>query len=122
MRNGALRLPRSGRWDLAEVGDRFTEAAFRAALRIRPTYGDADANLANLLAARDDFEQAAWHYARAVRLVPNSGLYRFNYGVTLTRMNRYHEAQEQFRKAAKDEDPAIREQALRALQQIAPAR
>ena len=108
---------------LAETGttDR-AEVALRAALRIRPAYGDAHANLANLLAARDDFEQAAWHYDRAVRLVPNSGLYRFNYGVTLARLNRYVEAHEQFRKAAKDADRGIREQALRALEQIAPAR
>ena len=104
---------------MAETGaaDR-AEAAFRAALRIRPSYGDADANLANLLSAHDDFEQAAWHYARAVRLVPNSGLYRFNYGVTLARLNRYVEAQEQFRKAAKDADPGVRERALQALKEI----
>ncbi len=97
------------------------EAAFRAALRIRPAYGDAHGNLANLLTAHDDLAQAAWHYDRAVRLVPASGLYRFNYGVTLARMNRYDEARKQFRKAAEDADPAIRDQALQALQQIAPA-
>jgi protein O-GlcNAc transferase len=104
---------------LAETGaaDR-AEAAFRAALRIRPAYGDAHANLANLLAARDVFEQAAWHYARAVRLVPNSGLYRFNYGVALAHLNRYDEAQAQFRKAAEDTDSKIRQQAIQALQQF----
>src|SRR5579864_3894297 len=98
---------------LAETGaaDR-AEAAFRAALRIRPAYGDAHANLANLLAAHDDFGQAAWHYARAVQLVPNSGLYRFNYGVALAHLNRYAEAQAQLRKAAEDADPGIRERAL----------
>jgi tetratricopeptide (TPR) repeat protein len=107
-------------WAETGAADR-AEAAFRAALRVRPAYGDADANLANLLAAREDFEQAAWHYDRAIRLVPNSGLYRLNYGVTLTRMNRYGEAQEQFRKAAKDADPGIGERARQALKQIGPA-
>jgi tetratricopeptide (TPR) repeat protein len=102
-------------WAEAGEADR-AEAAFRAALRIRPAYGDAHANLANLLASHDDFAQAAWHYERAVRLVPNSGLYRFNYGVTLARINRYDEAKQQFRKAA--EDPAVRQQAIQALQQF----
>ena len=94
------------------------EAAFRAALRIRPAYGDAHANLANLLAAHDDFAQAAWHYERAVRLVPNSGLYRFNYGVALSRMNRYDEARKQFREAVEDADPTVRQRAIQALQQF----
>jgi Tfp pilus assembly protein PilF len=103
----------------AETGavDR-AEAAFRSALRIRPAYGDAHANLANLLAAHDDFAQAAWHYERAVRLVPNSGLYRFNYGVALARINRNDEAKKQLRKAAEDADPAVRQQAIQALQQF----
>jgi tetratricopeptide (TPR) repeat protein len=106
-------------WAEAGSADR-AEAAFRAALRIRPAYGDAHANLANLLATHGDFAQAAWHYDRAVRLVRNNGLYRFNYGVTLARMNRLSAAAQQFRKAAEDAD--VRTQALQALQEIAPTR
>lgn len=168
---------------LAKMGQTgLAEGAYRSSLRIQPTLADAHANLADLLAARNDLEEAVWHYQRA----GGKPVTQFRYGVTLARMNRLAEAQtlieaalkanpslaeghdvlggllekqgrldaaevqyreavrirpdlggahfdlgrvlakrrdlpaaaEEFRKAAADPDPAIRQQALRALQAI----
>ena len=81
----------TGRADLAE-------AAFRAALSLQPALAPAHANLANLLAGRDDLADALWHYERA----GGGALDQFNYAVTLARMNRLAEAQTHLEEALKD--------------------
>jgi Tfp pilus assembly protein PilF len=72
-------------------------------LRIQPTLADAHANLANLLASRDQLAEAVWHYERAGEKVD-----QFHWGVTLARMNRTAEAQTHIEAALKA-DPNMAE-------------
>ncbi|HEX4622134.1 MAG TPA: tetratricopeptide repeat protein, partial [Myxococcaceae bacterium] len=56
---------------------------------------DALGNLGHLLAARGDLAQAAFYFARSVRLKPNEADVRTNYAVTLAGLQRWEEAQRQ---------------------------
>jgi tetratricopeptide (TPR) repeat protein len=90
---------------LAKTGQTgLAEGAYRSSLRIQPTLADAHANLADLLAARNDLEEAVWHYQRA----GGKPITQFRYGVTLARMNRLAEAQTQIEAALKS-NPSLAE-------------
>ncbi|MBY0506824.1 MAG: tetratricopeptide repeat protein [Bryobacteraceae bacterium] len=70
-----------------------SETAFREAIRIKPDYADAHANLASLLSGAGRTAEAREAFARALRLRPKDARTRFNYALLLGRENRYDDAQ-----------------------------
>ena len=73
---------------------------FRAALRLRPAYGDAAAYLGAGLSATGDAQSAAAALQTAVRLAPDSASAEFNLGLALEPLGRESEAATAFRRAA----------------------
>jgi predicted CXXCH cytochrome family protein len=85
-----------------------SEASFREAIRIKPDYGDAHANLANLLGGAGRFTEAQTAFARALHLRPGDSRTRFNYAMLLGRANRYDDAQREL-EACVRADPTFAE-------------
>ena len=74
--DASLPLARTTRLGLAALaqGDRGrAEQQFREAIRIQPDLAEAHSNLANLLAGRQAYAEAAAHFEQAVRARPESG-------------------------------------------------
>jgi len=75
-----------------------SEEAFRTAIRIKPDYAIAHANLANRLHARGDWPGAQRHFTEALKDA-ESALARFNYGTALAERGALAEAEKMFRDA-----------------------
>jgi len=67
-----------GRGDQASA-----ERAFREAIRLQPDLAEARANLGNLLAARREYREAAFHYQRAVAADSGNAEMHYRYGLVL---------------------------------------
>jgi tetratricopeptide (TPR) repeat protein len=72
---------------------------YTEAIRIRPQYGEALTNLAEVLVAEGRFTEAVAHLERAVAATPNLPEARVNYGFVLNRIGRNQESIEQYRRA-----------------------
>lgn len=94
-----LGLVRYGRGDLAGA-----KAHYEEALRISPRYVEAHVNLAAVLVDERRFAEAEAHYREALRRADDATI-RANLAVTLTRLDRLGEAEDEF-KASLAADPA----------------
>jgi predicted CXXCH cytochrome family protein len=94
------------------------EGSFREAIRIRPEYPQALANLAVLLSEMNRTEEAAYNFERAIHLEPDYALAHLNYGVTLRRLGRIDEARAHARRAANTSDAGTRDAARRLLSEL----
>ena len=76
--NNSLGLAALAQGDLGRA-----EQQFREAIRIQPDLADAHSNLANLLAGRRAYAEAAAHFEQAVRHDPNLVAAHHGYGLVL---------------------------------------
>ena len=83
---------RSKRFDLAET-------SFREALRIKPDYGKANANLGTLLAQKGEITEAISHFQQAISSNPQDKKSLSNLSKLLLKQERWAEAQATFEKA-----------------------
>lgn len=86
---------------LQESRGRFDDAieSYRRAVELKPDYGDAYLNLANLLFRRRETAEAARFYEQAAIHLPANAQAQYNYGVTLSDLGRVKEAARQFASA-----------------------
>ena len=82
------------------------ESSFREAIRIKPDYADAHANLANLLAATARTAEAEAEFALSLRLRPNDAGTRYSYAMLLGQVRRYDDAQRELETCLR-KDPAF---------------
>lgn len=75
------------------------EQAYRRALTLEPRAAHLHNNLANLLLARDAFEEAGEHYRRAADLSPRSAAVQFNLSQFYRSQMMFAEGETAFRKA-----------------------
>ncbi len=85
-----------------------SEEAFRRAIRIDPFHAEANGNLARLLAARGDREQAVFYFDATAKLRPSDAVNLYEYALTLVQMNRFEDSLRQTRAAALA-DPGLAE-------------
>jgi len=76
-------------------------AQYQAALRLAPDSPEAHNNLANLLDAAGQTNEALVHYQAALRLHPNAALAHCNFGTLLVKLGRVDEALRQYQEAAR---------------------
>jgi Tfp pilus assembly protein PilF len=100
--------------------NRLTEAQTRIeiALKADPNLAEAHNVLGGLFEKQGRLDGAEFQYREAVRIRPDLGGAHFDLGRVLAKRRDLPAAAEEFRKAAADPDPAIRQQALQALQVI----
>jgi Tfp pilus assembly protein PilF len=89
-----------------------------AALKADPSLAEAHDVLGGLLEKQGRLDAALVQYRDAVRIRPDLGGAHFDLGRVLAKRHDLAAAAEEFRKAAVDPDPAMRQQALQALQAI----
>jgi tetratricopeptide (TPR) repeat protein len=89
-----------------------------AALKADPSLAEAHDVLGGLLEKQGRLDEALVQYREAVRIRPDLGGAHFDLGRVLAKHHDLAAAAEEFRKAAADPDPAMRQQALQALQAI----
>ena len=75
------------------------QAQYAEAIRIRPHYGEALANLAEMLVAEGKYAEAVSHLERAIQVSPGLPEARVNFGHVLNRLGRNQESIEQYRQA-----------------------
>jgi len=82
------------------------EAAYRAALKLRPEWPNALNNLGNILKMKGDKAGAEQHYRRALAIAPELADANNNLGVLLAEKGALNEAADRFREAASAVPPA----------------
>jgi predicted CXXCH cytochrome family protein len=93
---------------LSDSGDQpRAEEAYRSAIRVQPDMPEAHKNLANLLAPAR-FDEAQYHYRKAIAIEPAYAAAYLDYGSALARHERFSQAKEQFQ-AALRADPRMAE-------------
>ncbi len=90
--------------DLEAVSPDDAPAAYRRALEIDPSHGDAHVNLGRILQERGDFKEAENHYRLALQLDVDNVLATFNLGTLLEDMGRVKEAIDAYKNAAQFAD------------------
>ena len=100
--------------------DRFVEAQQRAEAAVRANPGLADAHelLGGLFVRRQQWPEAAREYRRTLELRPDSSRAHLRLGNVLAAQGDIPGAVEHLRLAGKDSEPAIAQEAARALQQL----
>lgn len=73
--------------------------AYQKAVEADPTYADAMADYATILALRGDNQKASELYQKAIALRPNDSLYRANYARVLSQLGRLDESRQQLETA-----------------------
>jgi serine/threonine-protein kinase len=79
----------------------------RAQVRAQPADGDAHANLGQALLQNGPYEEAAFEYGEAARLLPGWGLAVNNRAIALGRMGRQDEALDTYKEAARVDPNAL---------------
>jgi tetratricopeptide (TPR) repeat protein len=75
------------------------EAHYREALRLRPDFADAHANLGVLLARQRRLDEAAEHFAAALRLAPRNARTHANFGILLAEQGKLTESKAHYHEA-----------------------
>lgn len=109
--NYAIALVRVNRFDDARK-------QVDAALQVNPNLAEAHELLGGLLARGKFMDSALVEYRKAVELRPDFGRARLDLALTLAALGQMREAMVHLREAAKSNDPAVAEQAARALRKI----
>ena len=94
------------------------QTQIEAALKADPALAEAHDVLGGLLEKQGRLDAAEVQYREAVRIRPDLGGAHFDLGRVLAKRRDLPAAAAEFRQAAADPDPAMRQQALRALQAI----
>jgi Tfp pilus assembly protein PilF len=71
----------------------------RAAVALRPTYGDAVIKLGELFLLKKQNDSAEYYYRKAIWLYPKQAVFRNNFGRMLFEVGKYDEARYQFERA-----------------------
>jgi tetratricopeptide (TPR) repeat protein len=79
---------------------------YKDSLRIDPTFGAAENNLARDYAMQEKFTDATNHYARATVLSPTNAIIHYNFAESLIRLNDFAGAETEYRESLK-RDPAF---------------
>ncbi|MBT3426726.1 MAG: tetratricopeptide repeat protein [Gammaproteobacteria bacterium] len=90
--------------DLEAVSPDDAPAAYRRALEIDPSHGDAHVNLGRILQERGDFKEAEHHYRLALQLDEDNVLATFNLGTLLEDVGRIEEAIDAYKNAVQFAD------------------
>lgn len=98
------------------------QAQLEALLRIRPNASDAHEFLGTVLAAEGQLDRAIEHYREAIRIQPEFSRAHLHLGEALADSGHAAEAVLDLRKAAVSSDPAIRDEAFKALEKIEKGR
>ena len=96
--------------------------AYREALKIAPRAAGAMINIATCLTSEGDTEEAVEFYRAAFEIQPSwlsSGNLNHEYGMALTQLGRYQDAEDVFRLRLDQPDPSGRGYAKRSLGQLA---
>jgi Tfp pilus assembly protein PilF len=91
---------------------------YRQAIRLRPQLADAHCNLGNILGAQEKFEEAKSELRVCVQLAPDNYEAHLGLGMIFMREGKTAEARAQCQKAVESPDPALRNAAQRALEQL----
>jgi Tfp pilus assembly protein PilF len=94
------------------------QTQIEAALKSNPSLAEGHDVLGGLLEKQGRLDAAEVQYREAVRIRPDLGGAHFDLGRVLAKRRDLPAAAEEFRKAAADPEPAVRQQALQALQAI----
>lgn len=92
---------------------------YRAAIQLKPTLADAHCSLGNLMGSQDKFEEAQRELQTCLRIDPSHLDANLGLGIILLREGKTVEARAQIQKALASPDPALRNAAQGALNQIA---
>jgi len=76
---------------------------YREAVRIRPTYYEAETNLGVTLAAQGKYDEAGAAYAGALRIKPDHARAHFNWGVALASQGKINDAMMHYSEAVRIE-------------------
>ncbi len=113
--NYAMALGRARHFDEAQ-------GQLEASLRADPELADAHELLGDLLMARGQAQVALSHYREAVRIQPEFGRAQLGLASAMVAVGDVTGAIPHFQKAAADSDPAVREEAARALRGLGKGR
>jgi predicted CXXCH cytochrome family protein len=106
--------------DILTAQGRTGEAAdqYRQAIRLKPELADAHCSLANILGAQQILEEAKKEFQVCLRLDPAQFEANLGLGLILLRQGNIAEARVQCEKALQSPDPAVRNAAQNALEQM----
>jgi predicted CXXCH cytochrome family protein len=88
------------------------------ALRYNPQLADAHEVLGDLLMAKGQTQNAIQHYGEAVHIRPESGHAHLSLGLALAATGDVNGALPHLQRAAADQDPAVRDEAIQTLRQL----
>ena len=112
--NYALTLTRMHRIDEAQ-------AQLEAILKTDPASAETHEFLGNLMVAKKQIDRAIREYREAVRIEPEFGRANLDLGATLAKSGDVPQALPYLRKAAQSTEPAVRDEALKALRRFGEA-
>lgn len=94
-------------WDLEESSIDEAERAYRRAIDLDPSHGEAHLNLGRLLHERGAYDEAEAHYRRSVDADASRALAWFNLGVLYEDIDRLEDAAAAYRKALEIEPDSV---------------
>jgi len=94
------------------------EREYRETIRLKPDLADAHCSLGNLLGAQEKFDEAKSELRVCVQLAPDNYEAHLGLGMILMREGKTAEARTQYQKAFESPDPALRNAAQQALEQL----